>query len=103
MFILENKKLTFEKLLIASPHVFIRKLHPLANSTSLTTTDSKEFPYVSYDQGEHNSSFLTEELTDMSYVERHIEISDRETLMNVLMLTDSYTIGTGIMLSALHE
>ena len=39
----------------------------------------------------------------MSYIDRHIEISDRATLMNVLMLTDSYTIGTGIMPSALNK
>ncbi|MBR2885618.1 MAG: LysR family transcriptional regulator [Clostridia bacterium] len=100
---LGNKKLTFEKLLIASPHVFLRKEHPLATSRSLTTTDLKEYPYVSYEQGEHNSSFFTEELTDMSYIDRHVEISDRATLMNVLMLTDSYTIGTGIMPSALNK
>lgn len=89
---LGNKKLTFEKLLIASPHVFLRKEHPLVSSSRLANSDLKKYPYVSYEQGEHNSSFFTEELTDMSYIDRHIEISDRATLMNVLMLTDSYTI-----------
>ena len=100
---LGNKKLNFEKLLIASPHVFLRKEHPLANSSSLATSDLKDYPYVSYEQGEHNSSFFTEELTDISYIDKHVEISDRATLMNVLMLTDSYTIGTGIMPSALNK
>jgi hypothetical protein len=32
-----------------------------------------------------------------------VEISDRATLMNVLMLTDAYTIGTGMMPSALNR
>ncbi len=100
---LGNKKLTFEKLLIVSPHVFLRKEHPLATSKRLANSDLKKYPYVSYEQGEHNSSFFTEELTDISYIDRHIEISDRATLMNVLMLTDSYTIGTGIMPSALNK
>ena len=40
---------------------------------------------------------------DTLYVKKHIEISDRATLMNVLMLTDAYTIGTGIMPSALNK
>ena len=40
---------------------------------------------------------------DEPYIGRHIEISDRATLMNVLLLTDSYTIGTGIMPSALNR
>ena len=32
-----------------------------------------------------------------------MEISDRATLMNVLLVTDAYTIGTGIMPSALNN
>lgn len=40
---------------------------------------------------------------DTSYVNKHIEISDRATLMNLLLITDAYTIGTGIMPSALNK
>lgn len=100
---LSNKRLSFTPVLEVSPHVFFRKDHPLAHCDKLTTTDLKDYPYVSYEQGEHGSSFFTEELMDVSYVDKHIEISDRATLMNVLMLTDSYTIGTGIMPSALNK
>ena len=50
-----------------------------------------------------NHSFFTEKIMEISDVKRHIEISDRASLMNVLMTTDSYTIGTGIMPSALNE
>ena len=81
----------------------MRKNHPLAQSTKLTKEILKDYPYVSYEQGEHNISFFTEELMDEPYIGRHIEISDRATLMNVLLLTDSYTIGTGIMPSALNR
>lgn len=45
----------------------------------------------------------TEELMDVSYIDKHIEISDRATLMNLLMITDAYTVGTGIMPSALNK
>ena len=40
---------------------------------------------------------------DASHVDKHIEISDRATLMNVLMVTDAYTVGTGVMPSALNR
>ena len=100
---LGKKKLSFTPVLEASPHVFFKKEHPLAQCEKLTCTELKEYPYVSYEQGEHNSSFFTEELMDVSNIDKHIEISDRATLMNVLMLTDSYTIGTGIMPSALNK
>lgn len=100
---LNKKKLSFTSLINVSPHIFFRKDHPLSTSGTLKISDLKDYPYVSYEQGEHNSSFFTEELMDTSYINKHIEISDRATLMNVLMLTDSYTVGTGIMPSALNK
>jgi len=100
---LGKKNLLFTPVLEAKPHVFFRKGHPLSSYEKLAVSDLKKYPYVSYEQGEHNSSFFTEELADVSYIDKHIEISDRATLMNVLMLTDAYTVGTGIMPSALNK
>ena len=100
---LGTKKITFNEFLTVSPHVFVRKEHPLADCEKLSTKDLKEYPYVSYAQGEHNSAYFTEELMDASNVDKHIEISDRATLMNVLMVTDAYTVGTGVMPSALNR
>lgn len=100
---LGKKSLSFTSVIKVNPHVFFRKAHPLSNYDRLSTSDLKEFPYVSYEQGEHNTSFFTEELCNVSYIDKHIEISDRATLMNVLMLTDAYTVGTGIMPSALNK
>ena len=100
---LGKKNLLFTPVIEVKPHVFFKKNHPLAKNSKLSISELKDYPYVSYEQGEHNSSFFTEELTDTSYIDKHIEISDRATLMNLLMLTDAYTIGTGIMPSALNK
>lgn len=100
---LSKKKLSFTVFLKASPHVFFRKEHPLSHATSLQETDLKDFPYVSYEQGGNSSSFFTEEMMDVTNIDKHIEISDRATLMNVLLVTDAYTVGTGIMPSVLNQ
>lgn len=100
---LNKRKLTFTSVLTVKPHVFFHQDHPLADRQRLTYEDLKQYPYVSYEQGEHNSSYFTEELTDNAYIDKHIEISDRATLMNVLLITDAYTVGTGIMPSALNK
>lgn len=100
---LTGKGLTFTPFLKAVPHVFLRKEHPLAGAEGLSLDELNGFPYVSYEQGERNSSFFTEEIISGDYSAKHIEISDRATLMNVLLLTDSYTVGTGIMPSALNR
>jgi DNA-binding transcriptional LysR family regulator len=100
---LNKRNISFTPLLEASPHVFFRRQHPLAEKERLSIGDLKEFPYVSYEQGDLNSSFFTEELTDASTMEKRSEISDRATLMNLLLITDAYTVGTGIMPSALNK
>ncbi len=99
---LSQRGLTFVPLFDAMPHVYLRREHPLADRTVLTKECLKDYPYVSYEQGEHNSSFFTEEITSI-HSNKQVEISDRASLMNVLLATDCYTIGTGIMPSLLNE
>ncbi len=100
---LDQKGLSFTPFLTASPHVFLRKGHPLLKYEKLSYDILSDYPYVSYEQGSRNTSFFTEEIMDELNVKKHIEISDRATLMNVLLLTDCYTIGTGIMPSELNN
>ena len=99
---LDKRGLRFTSFLKAPPHVFVRKEHPIAKNEDLTYEDLKEYPYVSYEQGKNNISFFEEEMMP-SVVNKHIEISDRASLMNVLLSTDCYTIGTGLMPSALNN
>ncbi|MGN1059176.1 MAG: LysR family transcriptional regulator [Clostridia bacterium] len=100
---LNQKHLTFYPLVQTSPHVFIRNTHPLADRQCLTEGDLFRYPYIFYEQGEHNSPFFTEELSAVSHNRKNVEITDRATLMNLLLQTDCYTIGTGIMTSKLNN
>lgn len=99
---LSNRGLTFSPVLKALPHVFLRKGHPMAHKDTIAIEELKDYPYISYEQGEHSNSFFTEELAN-PYSDRQVEISDRASLMNVLLATDCYTVGTGIMPSLLNE
>ena len=99
---LSKKGLVFTAFLKAMPHIFVRDGHPLAQHKRLTLGQLRSYPSLSYEQGEHSISFFTEELIG-SCSDRQVEISDRASLMNVLLATDCYTIGTGIMPSLLNE
>lgn len=99
---LHKKGLSFTPFLSTFPYVFVRREHPLAQKGQITSGDLREYPYVFYDQGTHNMSFFTEELTDELFGDRRVEISDRASLMGVLLSSDCYTIGTGIMPSKLN-
>lgn len=98
-----KKGVTFTPFLKATPHIYMRKEHPLAQKTLITKSDLGGYPYIAYEQGEHNTPFFTEELTQGIPGNKLVTISDRATLMNILMISDSYTIGTGIMPSALNK
>lgn len=97
-----NKKVKFNFVLKALPHVFVKKEHVLAGEKRLTYAKLKNYPFVSYEQGRHGDSVFAEEIMEETYIEKRIEISDRASLMNVLITTEAYTIGTGIMPSALN-
>ena len=99
---LYKKNITFTPVIKVFPHVFLRSGHPLAKSKVLKYEKLKKYPFVSYEQGEHNNSFFTEEIS-AGLSDKHIEISDRASLMNILLDTDCYTIGTGIMPSAINN
>ena len=99
---LSKKGLVFTPFIKAMPHVFVHKGHPLSQYQRITLSQLRDYPSLSYEQGEHSTSFFTEELIGISG-DRQVEISDRASLMNVLLATDCYTIGTGIMPSLLNE
>ena len=100
---LQKRGIEFTEFLKVPPHVFVRCGHSLAERPRLSYEDLKDFPYVSYEQGAHNTSLFTEELECISDFSKQVKISDRATLMNVLLTTDCYTVGTGVMPSALND
>ena len=99
---LEKSKLLFTPVGEATPHVFFRTQHPLSKKKKLSVSDLAPYPYISYAQDASGGIQLTEELSDYT-TPKHVEINDRATLMNLLLSTDSVTIGTGLMPSSLND
>jgi DNA-binding transcriptional LysR family regulator len=100
---LQNKEISFFPIFKVSPHVFLRNNHPLSDKSSLFSEMLKNYPYVTYEQGAHKDLWFKEEIISGDFADMHVVISDRATLMNILLKTDAYTVGTGIMPSALNE
>ena len=100
-FLLKNN-LSFHPMLQVKPHVYLRSGHPLAMYSVLTAADLKEYPCLAYEQGEHSATFFAEEMGN-TQTDRQVEITDRASLLNVLLSTDGYTVGTGIMQSRLNQ
>lgn len=100
--LLEDSRLSYTPLFTATPHVFVSKTNPLAQKKSVTLEDLVDFPYLSYEQGIHNSFYFSEEILSQERHKKSIVVSDRATLFNLLIGLDGYTIATGILNSNLN-
>ncbi len=95
--IIRDNRLTFTKLFTAKPHVFITDTHPLANKKKLKLKDLSEYPYLSFEQGEHNSFYFSEELLSTEEHSKNIRVRDRATLFNLLIGLNGYTVSSGVI------
>src|SRR5699024_1870617 len=98
----DDNRLTYTSLFQAHPHIFVSQDNPLANRDIVTMKDLEDFPYLSYDQGIHNSFYFSAEIFSQIPHKKSIVVSDRATLFNLLIGLDGYTIATGILNSNLN-
>lgn len=95
--ILKSNDLEFHQLYSARPHVFISRRHPLAGKQIITNEQLEEYPYLSYEQGEHNSFYFSEEIFSTYERKKNIRVRDRATLFNLLIGLNGYTVCSGII------
>lgn len=95
--ILKAKDLEFHGLFVAKPHVFISRNHPLAGEKVITNEELEEYPYLSFEQGEHNSFYFSEEIFSASERKKNIRVRDRATLFNLLIGLNGYTVCSGVI------
>ena len=98
---LNGKGLVFTPVKEVKPHIYLRRGHKLSGASVIQSADLQDYPCLSYEQGEHTASFFAEEIGNVN-TDRQVHISDRASLMNILLGTDGYTIGTGMMPSDLN-
>jgi DNA-binding transcriptional LysR family regulator len=99
---LVDAKLDFSLLFEARPHVFVSVRHPLAGKSMIDPDELSPFPRLSFDQGEHNSLYYSEEIRSAEASKKAIKVSDRATLFNLLIGLNGYTISTGVISSDLN-
>lgn len=100
--IIEKNGLKFDELFTAKPHVFISSNHPLVGKAVILPDELKEYPFLSFEQGSHNSFYFSEEITGGIEHDMTIKVSDRATLFNLLVGLDGYTVCTGIISTELN-
>jgi len=100
--LLKERDLTFSELFTAKPHVFISKRHPLADKESINLEELDDYPCLSFEQGEYNSFYFSEEILSTRNVKKSIKVSDRAAIVNFMIGLDGYTISSGVFPKYLH-
>lgn len=100
--LLKESKLEFFPLFTAKPHVFVSASNPLSNKKYVTLSDLEDFPCLSFEQGQYNSFYFSEEILSTVYHKKSIHVSDRASLFNLLIGLNGYTICTGVLTNDLN-
>ena len=95
--ILKANDLQFTELFEAEPHIFISNKNPLAEKSAVTMQELQPYPYLSFEQGEHNSFYYSEEIFSTEIRSKNIRVRDRATLFNLLIGLNGYTICSGVI------
>ena len=95
--LMKANDLEFHPLFTARPHVFISRRHPLAGHTIITNEELEAYPYLSFEQGEHNSFYFSEEIFSTTERKKNIRVRDRATLFNLLIGLNGYTVCSGVI------
>ncbi len=100
--LIKQHDLQFISLFTAKPHVFLAYHHPLASKAMITIEDLQDYPYLSFEQGDYNSFYFSEEILSTLDHQKNIKVRDRATMLNMIVGLNGYTICSGIISEQLN-
>ncbi|MDD5948406.1 MAG: LysR family transcriptional regulator [Lachnospiraceae bacterium] len=100
--IFREKELEFHDLFSCGIYVYLWKKHPLAGKKVITFEDLREYPCLSFEQGDNNSFYFAEEVFSTYEYKQIIKADDRATLLNLMVGLNAYTLCSGILCEELN-
>lgn len=95
--ILKEHNLIFHSLIVVKSHIFISSKNPLAKKEKVTMEELQSYPYLSFEQSEHNSFYYSEEIFSSVVHNKNIRVRDRVFLFNLLIGLNGYTVCSSII------
>ncbi len=99
--LLRAANLEFHSLINCDAYVYLWSGHPLAKKKSITFEDLKEYPCLSFEQGD-SSFYYAEEILSTKDYSRIIKACDRATILNLMVGLNGYTLCSGIICEELN-
>ena len=100
--LLKSNSLVFTPLTECNAYVYLWKGHPLAGRASIKFDDLKEYPCLSFEQGDKGSFYYAEEILSTSEYPKTIRATDRATMLNLMIGLNGYTLCSGVISEELN-
>jgi DNA-binding transcriptional LysR family regulator len=100
--LLSDNDLEFIDLFHCGIYVYLWKGNPLAGKEKIGFEDLKNYPCLSFEQGNNNSFYLAEEVFSTYEYKQIIKADDRATLLNLMVGLNGYTLCCGIICEDLN-
>ena len=99
--LLRTANLEFHPLINCDAYVYLWSGHPLAKKKSISFDDLKDYPCLSFEQGD-SSFYYAEEILSTQDYSRIIKACDRATILNLMVGLNGYTLCSGIICEELN-
>ncbi len=100
--LLKSRDLEFHHLIDCKAYVYLWKENPLAKKKFITFSDLKDYPCLSFEQGDGESFYFAEEILSTEEYNRTIKANDRATMLNLMIGLNGYTLCSGIICEELN-
>lgn len=100
--LLRSNGLVFHPLAECQAYVYLWKGHPLATKKTICFDDLKDYPCLSFEQGDKGSFYYAEEILSTSEYPKMIKATDRATMLNLMIGLNGYTLCSGVISEELN-
>ena len=98
----QESGLEFHEILKCGVYVYLWKGHPLAQREEIALEELEQYPCLSFEQGDYNSFYFSEEVLSTYEYKQHIKANDRATLLNLMVGLNGFTLCSGIICEELN-
>ncbi|MBS6195797.1 MAG: LysR family transcriptional regulator [Clostridiales bacterium] len=100
--IFAENELEFVPLFQCGISVYMSKEHPLAKRQLIAFEELRDYPCLSFEQGDKNSFYFAEEVLSTLEYKQIIKANDRATMLNLMVGMNGYTLCSGIICEDLN-
>lgn len=100
--LLRTSGLEFHSLITCQAYVYLHKSHPLACRKKISFSELSDYPCLSFEQGDADSYYFAEEILSANEYSRYIKVTDRATVLNLMVGLSGYILCPKIICEELN-